>query len=191
MDTPLHYQISEYDCVPTTFVNAIAYLYDRKSVPPLVVRYVYAYSLDTVSRGGRLGRGGTSKYAIQLLGHWLNAYKTPRFSVNTEYLPPAAIEAGRRSRIVAALGEGAVALCNVYLGHGEWHFLLVLRADRQWFYCFDPYRRRSVRGYRETYASSEARTGASRTWPSGAIGWTRTATSAGSAWVRGPTGNAS
>jgi len=148
MDTPLQYQISEYDCVPTTFINAIAYLYDRRSVPPLVVRYIYAYSLDTVSRGGRLGRGGTSKYAIQLLGNWLDSYKTARFSVTTEYLAPAAIRAGPGSRIVTALGQGGVALCNVYLGHGEWHFVLILRADEQWFYCFDPYLRASLRGLR-------------------------------------------
>lgn len=148
MDTPLRYQISEYDCVPTTFINAIAYLFDRRSVPPLVVRYIYAYSLDTVSRGGRLGRGGTSKYAIQLLGNWLGSYKTPRFSVTTEYLAVADIHAGPGNRIVAALDEGAVALGNVHLGHGEWHFLLILRADDEWIYCFDPYRRVLLRGLR-------------------------------------------
>lgn len=146
MDAPLHYQVSEYDCVPTTFLNAVAYLFPRRSIPPLVVRHIYAYSLDTVSRAGRIGRGGTSRYAIQLLGHWLGSYKTHKFSVATEYLAPQELHAGEGSRIIAALAEGGVALCNVYLGHQERHFLLLLRVDEDRLHAFDPYRRKVLRG---------------------------------------------
>jgi hypothetical protein len=146
MDVPLHYQISEYDCVPTTFINAIAYLFERWEVPPLVIRHIYSYSLDTVSRGAKLGRAGTSKYAIQLLAHWINAYKTRKFSVTTEYLEPEEIHVAEDSRILTCLRDGGVALCNVSLGRSEWHYLLGLRHDDEWVYFFDPYRRRSVLG---------------------------------------------
>lgn len=30
METPLTYQISEYDCVPITFFNALNYVIERK-----------------------------------------------------------------------------------------------------------------------------------------------------------------
>jgi len=146
MNTPLHYQVSEYDCVPTTFINAIAYLFERRQVPPLVIRYIYSYSLDTVSRGGRLGRAGTSKYAIQLLSNWLSGYKTRKFSVAAEYLEPDQIDLEEDGAILSCLREGGVALCNVYLGRSEWHFLLGLRHDEEWVYFFDPYRRTSLRG---------------------------------------------
>jgi hypothetical protein len=149
LEVPLHYQVSEYDCVPTTFLNAIAVLYDRRAVPPLVVRHIFAYSLDTVSPGGRLGRAGTSTYAIQLLGHWLNSYKTRKFSVRTEYLQGSEVHVRDESPILSALGEGGVAALNLYLGRGEWHFLLALRSDPDWVQFFDPYRRKNVRGLRD------------------------------------------
>ncbi len=146
MGTPLHYQVSEYDCVPTSFINAIAYLFERRQIPPLVIRYIYSYSLDTVSRGGRLGRAGTSKYAIQLLSHWLSSYRTRKFSVAAEYLEPGQIELSEEGPILTCLRAGGVALCNVYLGRSEWHYLLGLRYDEEWVHFFDPYRRVSLRG---------------------------------------------
>ncbi len=146
MDVPLHYQVSEYDCVPTTFLNAVSFLFTRREIPPLVVRHIYTYSLDTVSRGGRLGRAGTSKYAIQLLGHWLNAYKTRKFSVATAYLAPEEIHLRDGSQILQCLAENGVALCNIYVGQSEWHFVLALGHDDEWLYVFDPYLRRALRG---------------------------------------------
>ena len=38
MKNPLHYQISEYDCGPTSMLNAIIYLFDRDEIPPEVIR---------------------------------------------------------------------------------------------------------------------------------------------------------
>ena len=48
MYIPLHYQVSEYDCVPTSFINAVCYLFERREVPPMVVRHISIYCLDTV-----------------------------------------------------------------------------------------------------------------------------------------------
>lgn len=149
MNVPLHYQISEYDCVPTTFANAVAYLFDRAAVPPMVVRHIYAYSLDTVSRGGRLGRAGTSEYAVQLLGNWLASYKTRKFSMRTEYLHGRDVHIRPDNPILTALDEGGLALCSLYVGHGEWHFVLGMRYDSDWFYVFDPYHRSVLRGLRD------------------------------------------
>ena len=38
MKNPLHYQFSEYDCGPTSMMNAIAYLFEREEIPPEAVR---------------------------------------------------------------------------------------------------------------------------------------------------------
>ena len=148
MYVPLQYQVSEYDCVPITFVNAITYLFDRQSIPPLVIQRINIYSLDTVSRGGKLGRGGTSPYAIRLIGNWLNSYKTKTFSVSTEYLLEDQIHLQEGSPIIPCLKEGGVALCNIYLGHREWHYILALKVEEDWMYFFDPYWRQTLRGLR-------------------------------------------
>lgn len=29
MNPPLHYQVSEYDCVPTALINAVSYQFNR------------------------------------------------------------------------------------------------------------------------------------------------------------------
>lgn len=46
MKNPLHYQISEYDCGPTSMLNAIIYLFDRDEIPPEVIRNTMLYCLD-------------------------------------------------------------------------------------------------------------------------------------------------
>jgi hypothetical protein len=143
---PLHYQVSEYDCVPTSFVNALCYLFERKTIPPMVVRHIFAYSLDTVSREARLGRAGTSRPAVRLMGHWLASYKTKDFRVATEYLEGEEVHLGSGSHIINWINEGGVALCNVRLSRAEEHFLLAVQEWQGWIYCFDPYYRTGLRG---------------------------------------------
>ena len=33
MKIPLRYQISEYDCGPTSMLNAVSYLFEREEIP--------------------------------------------------------------------------------------------------------------------------------------------------------------
>lgn len=146
MKIPFRYQISEYDCVPTVFANALIYLFDRRDIPPMVIRHIFIYTLDEILDAEDVGKGGTSRYAVRLLGHWLASYKTERFSVATEYLEGEQVHLGRGNRIIPCLNAGGVALCNVLLRGGEEHFVLAIRADAEWVYVFDPYRRRSLKG---------------------------------------------
>ena len=64
MKNPLHYQISEYDCGPTSMLNAIIYLFDRDEIPPEVIRNTMLYCLDCYSKEGIPGKRGTSRAAI-------------------------------------------------------------------------------------------------------------------------------
>jgi hypothetical protein len=135
--------------VPVTFLNALAYLLPREAIPPQVIRHIFLYSLDTVGRHGRLGVGGTSSEAIRLLGHWLGRYRTRKFAVETEYLQGEQVHLARGSKIVACLRDGGVALCNICLGRRGWHYVLAVKARREWLLCFDPYWRLAVRGLRD------------------------------------------
>lgn len=149
MFIPLHYQVSEYDCVPTAFINAINYLFERHEIPPMVIRHIYLYSLDTVGRNARFGVGGTSKYAVQLLGNWLSSYKMKKFSVTADFLEGDEVHLGKENRIYSCLKEGGVVLCNILLGKSSPHYLMMIKIEDDWIYCFDSYRRVSLRGLKD------------------------------------------
>ena len=146
MYIPLHYQVSEYDCVPTAFINAVSYLFERNEIPPMVISHIYLYSMDTVGRDSRFGIGGTSKYAVRLLGNWLSSYKMKKFSVTTEFLDKDEVHLRKESRICSCLEEGGIALCNTLFSKHEQHYLMIIRIEDGWIYCFDPYKRVSLRG---------------------------------------------
>lgn len=149
MYIPLQYQVSEYDCVPTAFINAVTYLFERSEIPPMVIRHIYLYSLDTVGRNALLGRAGTSQYAVRLLGNWLNAYKVKKFSVSTEFLEGDEVHVGNGNKLFACLDEGGVVLCNFFLGLRQEHYLMLMRVQDGWVFCFDSYFRKSLRGLRK------------------------------------------
>ena len=37
MKSPLRYQISDYDCGPTSMLNAVSFLFEREQIPPELV----------------------------------------------------------------------------------------------------------------------------------------------------------
>ena len=144
MYIPFHYQVSEYDCVPTAMVNAISYLFCRKEIPPMVIQHIYLYSMDTVSRDARFGIGGTSKLAVRLMGNWLSSYKMGKFSVRTEFLDQEKVSLGTGDQIHNCLEEGGIVLCNMLLTPREEHYIMITAIEDEWVYCFDSYRRNFV-----------------------------------------------
>ena len=146
MYIPLQYQVSEYDCVPTSFINAVSCLFERNEIPPMVIRHIYMYSLDTVGRNARLGSAGTSTNAVRLLGSWLNSYKFKNFSVNTEFLEGEDVGFKKTNKIFTCLEEGGVVLCKVFLDRRQEHYLLIIKVEEGWVFCFDPYYRKTIRG---------------------------------------------
>lgn len=71
MKIPLRYQNTEYDCGTTSFVNALAYLYDREDIPIELLKEIYKLTLDVKNSEGITGKGGTSThnadYCINIL----------------------------------------------------------------------------------------------------------------------------
>jgi len=146
MYIPLHYQVSEYDCVPTSLNNAISYLFHRHEIPPMVIQHIYLYCLDTVGRNARFGVEGTSKYAVRLVGNWLNSYKIKSFSVQTKFLEKEKVCLEKSKKMQMCLRNGGVALCNILLTAREEHYIMIMAVDDEWVYCFDSYRRNYLRG---------------------------------------------
>lgn len=42
MKNPLNYQTTEYDCGPTTVMNAVSYLFNREEISPDIPKCIYA-----------------------------------------------------------------------------------------------------------------------------------------------------
>jgi hypothetical protein len=143
MKSPFRCQATEYDCVPTTFINALQYLFEREEIPPEVIQKVMQYSLDTINSLGEAGKNGTTGIAIEMILQWLETYSRPhskKFSVSCEYIHGEDVHLRQNNKIVACLNRGGAALlCVCYDGRASiFHYLLALSADEHRLYFFDP-----------------------------------------------------
>ncbi len=71
MKSPLRYQISDYDCGPTSMLNAVSFLFEREQIPPELIRNIMLFSLDAFSPDGAFGKSGTSCTAITASYLWI------------------------------------------------------------------------------------------------------------------------
>ena len=138
MKNPLHYQISEYDCGPTSMLNAIIYLFDREQIPPDIIRSIMLYCLDCYGACGAPGKSGTSCAAMMFLSNWLNGCGTAGLlSISSRYLSGRNVRIDQQSEINDALHRGGVAVVRLYLD--EWHYVLITAEKDSHVYIFDPY----------------------------------------------------
>ncbi len=141
MKKPLNYQVSEYDCGPTTMHNAISFLFQRQEIPPDVVRYITFYSLDAYNDKGESGKNGTSRMAMMFLSSWLNQFaKCGQFPISCEYISGHDVKMEQNSRIAQALQLGGAVVVRVY--YGEWHYVLLTGIRDNEVSLFDPYFRK-------------------------------------------------
>ena len=148
MKIPFRYQSTDYDCVPTTFINALQYLFKQNEIPPAVVQRIMLYSLDTVNQYGECGKRGTSCLAVQLIMQWLEAFRGDRFAFKRcEYLAEEQIHLRKGNKIVSCINRGGVALLRVHASKATtapFHYILALGVDKNdsdWLLFFDPYYR--------------------------------------------------
>lgn len=141
MRTPLRVQVSEHDCVPTSFVNALAYLFERNEIPPLVLQRVYMLSLDCMFHTKEHGHG-TSEMAIEFIASWLSEFRSTKFKkfrVEAEYIQGEQLNLGPGNKLVACLNAGGVGVLSVKHFGNYWHEILALNSKDRWLYAFDPY----------------------------------------------------
>lgn len=135
---PLHYQISEYDCGPTTMLNAISYLFPREDIPPEVIRNVMLYCLDCYSADGVPGKCGMSHAAMMFLCNWLNGFgRTGQLPVSCKYLSEERVYLGQSSYINDALRRGGVVVIRLF--YDVEHYVLLTGIQDGNILMFDPY----------------------------------------------------
>lgn len=138
MKNPLHYQLSEYDCGPTSMLNAISFLFEREEIPPEVIRNIMLYSLDCYNSEGIQGKSGTSCAAMTFLTNWLNSLnKIERLPVSAQHLTAEQVYLGDGSRLNHALACGGAVIVRLYFD--EPHYILLTGQDGDNILAFDPY----------------------------------------------------
>ena len=135
---PLREQVSKYDCVPTTFLNALSLLFRRDEIPPLAIQRIFLHCLDNVAGKTRLGHGTTAS-AVRHLAGWLDRYETDTYVATWCYLSDSEVNLAEGGPVLGALKPKSTVLLRVTDGSSGWHYILVLRADKEWIYAFDPY----------------------------------------------------
>ncbi len=138
MKIPLSYQSTEYDCGPTTIINAVNYLFDREEIPPEIIKTIMLYCLDGYNEMGEAGKSGTTAMALIFISSWLNQYgKMKKFPIHTHILEPKEICVAQNSMLTECLQQGGVAVARVMLEGG--HYVLLTGIDDEYVYMFDPY----------------------------------------------------
>lgn len=141
MKNPLNYQMTDYDCGPTTLFNALTFLFKREEIPPDVIKYIMLYCLDAYNDKGEYGKNGTSCMAMMFLSGWLNQFgKVKHFPVQCEYLRGQDVYIENGSPIVNGLLQGGAVV--VRLRYDVWHYVLFTGVSDREIYFFDPYYRK-------------------------------------------------
>lgn len=98
MKSPLRYQISDYDCGPTSMLNAVSFLFEREQIPPELIRNIMLFSLDAFSPDGAFGKSGTSCTAMMFLSNWLSGFgQAGRLPITTEYYTGERVYMGQQA----------------------------------------------------------------------------------------------
>jgi len=138
MKIPLHYQRTEYDCGPTSLLNAISFLFDVEDFPPDILRYLMIYTLDRHNENGEAHKNGTSKMAMSFIAYWLNDYaKATKFPIHAETLSGRDVYIYEDSPIIKALRQGGTAVVRVFLDCG--HYVTLTGLSEEGIELFDPY----------------------------------------------------
>ena len=140
MDNPLRYQMTEYDCGPTSMLNGVSYLFRREEIPPEIVRSIMLYCLDCFGADGASGKRGTSCMAMMFLSNWINSFgQTGHLPISSQYLSGREVNFSQNGRLRDALRRGGAAVARV--DFEGWHYVLLTAAREDQVYLFDPYYR--------------------------------------------------
>jgi hypothetical protein len=136
MKVPLRYQNTEYDCGTTSFVNALAYLYDREDIPVELLKAIYKFTLDVEGKDGIEGKGGTSRRHAELLAKYFVEYANlnDEFDIHCRILYGEDINLDVMKK---TLKNNGVIIARCW--QEEEHYVLITKIDDNFAYIFDPY----------------------------------------------------
>ena len=139
MKVPLRDQITNYDCGPTSILNALSRLFQREEIPPVVMRHVISCSMDWFDDAGNLGRRGTTHAAMRHVADWLRQVgELGMMPLVCRYLTGEAVTLAPGSGLRDALDRGGCAVAFIDLD--GWHYVLITAVEGNDVYVYDPWR---------------------------------------------------
>lgn len=133
---PLNYQSTECDCVPTSYVNALVWMLERK-VHPEILKAVWTFCLDGD------GRGGTSDAREEALVHYLSAISKAepnRLPGQFRFVHVEGTNLGESEKLLnKCLDDGGCAIVSIWYDTTIRHVALCIGRERGNYYFFDSY----------------------------------------------------
>ena len=133
-------QTTEYDCGPTSVVNALRFLYAREELPPCLVKGVWTLCNDTFNMQGEHGKRGTSRAAMRYLCSWLNGFAEGcQFPIRAAYQDGDDAVIAPGSLVETCLMQGGAAVVRCWSEHYRHYVLLTQLLEGNRVGIFDPY----------------------------------------------------
>lgn len=128
MKTPLSFQITEYDCGPTSLLNALRYLYNRQEIPVEIIKEIYKDTWDKDYHG-------TSREAIKILSERINKIiENKILNIHSSYLSKEEVSV---EVIKNCLNNNGVVLYRTF--QAVEHYSIITKISKRYAYIFDPY----------------------------------------------------
>ena len=132
-------QTTEYDCGPTTLVNALRFLFEREDIPPALIRTIWLHTNDTYDERGQKGCRGTSKACVRYLCEFFNDYgEHCHFPIRAAFTDKEAAEIAPGSAAIRCLETDGVVMIRCWLENCP-HYVLLTGIMEQGVALFDPY----------------------------------------------------
>ena len=133
-------QSSEYDCGPTSMVNAIRFLFDREEIEPGVLKHIWMMGIDTYCEKGHVGKHGTSVASMRYMADWLEAYgKGHQFPVEADFLSENACVLEPGSRPWTWMEKGGCIVMRCHTAEIPHYVLLTGLLENGEVGLYDPY----------------------------------------------------
>lgn len=130
---PLRYQITEFDCGPTSLFNAFNYVYNREEIPADLVKAIMLYTLDEYNHV--INAGGTSKEAMSFLSKFLTTYASDnKFNLVCKRYDKESVNIDTAREWIESNGVLIVRLIQE-----NDHYAVMTSLDDEYVYLFDPY----------------------------------------------------
>ena len=133
MQNAFSYQLSEYDCAPTCFNNALSYFLKREEIPVTVLKNIGKFTLDCLDKTTIIGHCGTTINGLKKLVKKLNK---SHLKLNISILENNNVNLKNIRNSIDKKGC-IMLLTNL---EGVKHYILITKYDNDYIYTFDPYK---------------------------------------------------
>lgn len=139
MKNVLGFQTTEFDCGPTTVVNAVRFLFEREEIPPALIKSIWMMLNDTFSGCGKTGEYGTSRACMRYFADWVNCYGCGcGFPIRGMSLRGDACRIEPGKPVYTCLKDGGCAVMRCW-SEGVEHYVLLTGIEEDGIAVHDPY----------------------------------------------------